>query len=507
MSGSPNSSNFPGGFNGGVTIRGIPVLQSYSGKVFYVNNSTALPEGGVGGSDGNPGTYQRPFATLDYAIGRCTAGRGDIIFLMPGHAETVSTASGITADIAGINIIGLGTGASRPTFTFSATASTIVISANNVTVENIITKPSIDSVVSPIVVSGTDCHLDFEHQDASSTVEAVRAVLTTATADRLYCKLKYIGFTAGNAVVNAVRLIGVDTATVDVDFYGVASTAVVEMVTTQCTNVEVTGWFHNSGTALTKNVVDTGGISSLWSARGWDNIGGYTFSGGSAAALASDDVAAVSTALLVPTADATSNTDVADVVGNKTDAGVQTAGTTKSVLAYAKGAVDMIGGVGITTFPTAAAAANGISIAEVLRYVSENQMGRLVTKTYADLTGFDTAASFTVTGDVMVRAIGVVGATAITSTSGTTTLALGTTEITTAILAASTIDNTQFAATDVWVDSSPANDAERMTEDWVIIGGGADIILTRSVDDITAGSLTLYCWYKPLSSDGAVVAV
>ena len=128
-----------------------------------------------------------------------------------------------------------------------------------------------------------------------------------------------------------------------------------------------------------------------------------------------------------------------------------------------------------------------------------------VTKNYSASSGYDTASAFTVTGDVKVRVVGVVG-TAITSTSGTTTLALGTTESTGSILAASTIDNTQFAATDVWVDSTPANDSERMTEDWVIIGGSADIVLTRDVDDLTAGTLTLYCEWKPLSDGATIVA-
>lgn len=131
---------------------------------------------------------------------------------------------------------------------------------------------------------------------------------------------------------------------------------------------------------------------------------------------------------------------------------------------------------------------------------------KIVPKTYADITSFTTAASFTVTGDVKVRVVGVVGATGITSTSGTTTLSIGTTESAASIIAASTVDNAQFAATDVWVDSSPANDSERMTEDWVIIGGGADIILTGSADDLTAGSLTLYCEWKPLSNGATVVA-
>lgn len=131
----------------------------------------------------------------------------------------------------------------------------------------------------------------------------------------------------------------------------------------------------------------------------------------------------------------------------------------------------------------------------------------LAKKAYADLTGYDTAAAFTVTGDVMVCVFGVVGATAITSTSGTTTLSIGTTEAAAGIMAASTVNNTQFAATDVWVDSTPANDVEALAaQRWHIIGGGADINLVCNVDDITQGTLTLYCLWVPLSDDGSVVA-
>ena len=58
-------SNYPNGFSQGVSILGMPVLNSYAGSVFWVNSN--------GGSDGNKGTRERAFGTLDYAIGKCTA--------------------------------------------------------------------------------------------------------------------------------------------------------------------------------------------------------------------------------------------------------------------------------------------------------------------------------------------------------------------------------------------------------------------------------------------------
>jgi hypothetical protein len=85
-------------------------------------------------------------------------------------------------------------------------------------------------------------------------------------------------------------------------------------------------------------------------------------------------------------------------------------------------------------------------------------------------------------------------------------LSVGTAEDVDGIIAASTIDNTQFAATDVWVDSTPANDVEAVSSNWFVVGGGADITVTRSADDITAGSITFYCQWIPISVGATVVA-
>lgn len=136
------------------------------------------------------------------------------------------------------------------------------------------------------------------------------------------------------------------------------------------------------------------------------------------------------------------------------------------------------------------------------RFVSKN--------TGSMASGFGTSDSpvtlFTVTGDVMCRVFAVVQGTPVTSVSGNGTLAIGTAESTGGIIAASNVDGTQFAATDVWVDATPANDVEQLTEDWFIVGGGANIILTIATADMSAGDITFYCEFKPLSADGNVVA-
>ncbi len=64
-------SNYPNGFASGLNVRGIPVLNTYGGDVYWVHSGT--------GSNGNKGSFDRPFSTIDYAVGRCTADQGDIL--------------------------------------------------------------------------------------------------------------------------------------------------------------------------------------------------------------------------------------------------------------------------------------------------------------------------------------------------------------------------------------------------------------------------------------------
>lgn len=489
-------TNYPNGFAYGLSVRGVPILNTYAGNIFWLDSGI--------GSDGNRGkTKEKPFATLDYAVSQCTASNGDIIVVAPGHAETITTATACAIDVAGVSVIGLGVGNLRPIFTVgTAATATITMSAANCSMENVIIKSNLDGLNTALTVTGANCYVDIEHQDASATVEADIAI--AATGDNFVCKLRDIGFAGGDQRDQSITLAGVDNARIDIDFYGKVGTAVVDMITTACTDVEVRGTMYVSGTTDgSKNVVDTI-TGSTWYMEVQDAAAGAKYTGGSGAAVASDDVSAVNTVLgTIASAAATgavTSTDVAMAYIKQLVTQVGIEADTDPVSAVLSGAG------GITTWKSAAEAATGISMSEVLRYISDVQSTKIVSKAYADLTGYDTAAAFTVTGDVLVNVWGVVGVTGITSTSGTTTLALGTTESTGSIIAASTVNGTQFAATDVWVDSTPSDDSESLAERRVVIGGGADIILTRSADDLTAGTLTLYCEWKPLSSGATVVA-
>src|SRR5260221_440048 len=42
-------TNFPGGFAGGLTLRGMPILQTQPGRVFWLYNGTVLEQGEAAG--------------------------------------------------------------------------------------------------------------------------------------------------------------------------------------------------------------------------------------------------------------------------------------------------------------------------------------------------------------------------------------------------------------------------------------------------------------------------
>ncbi len=271
-------------FKDGVQISGVALQVAHSGITLYVGNSSAVQPQGIGASDGNDGkTPERPLSTIDAAINLCTAGRGDTIFVMPGHVEAV-TATSIVMDTAGVRIIGLGNGANRPILTFGVTSSNIAITGANTVMRNMILKSTVDSVVAGITVSAAGVDLDLESQDTSSTVEFVSVIVADTSGDNLKVKLRHRGFAAGDAMTRCIDLVGVIDAEIDVDFFGIASTAVVNMRTTACANVRVTGTFYNDSVALTKNVVNS--TTATWSVRGFDAKGANEFAGSDDTAVA-----------------------------------------------------------------------------------------------------------------------------------------------------------------------------------------------------------------------------
>lgn len=198
-----SATNFPNG----LTSYGIPVLPGLpptTGSVFFVHS-------GTGNNSNNGLTPTQPLATIDAAIGKCTANKGDIILVMPGHAETITTAAAIAVDVAGISIIGMGNGTNRPTISFGGTAATIAISAANVTIANIRVTPIVDEVVKMFHITAAYCTLDgIEHFETTSC-QTIQFILTTAAADYLTVRNCYCyQVNAAGGAQSWIQLVGID---------------------------------------------------------------------------------------------------------------------------------------------------------------------------------------------------------------------------------------------------------------------------------------------------------
>jgi hypothetical protein len=202
--GVSTNSNYPGGFAGGVTIRNMPLLSAYPGKVFWVS-STA-------NSAGAKGTFDRPMSTVAACMALCTAGRGDIIMVKANHAETITAAGTIACSVSGVAIIGLGTGSHRPTFTFTtANTAAITVSAANVSWVNCVFTANFLSIAAAFTLSTAKWFTVQAclFQDTSGVLNFLNCVKSTGaanTADGLTVTDSQ-WFGTGTTSVNAMVLI------------------------------------------------------------------------------------------------------------------------------------------------------------------------------------------------------------------------------------------------------------------------------------------------------------
>ncbi len=116
-------------------------------------------------------------------------------------------------------------------------------------------------------------------------------------------------------------------------------------------------------------------------------------------------------------------------------------------------------------------------------------------------------AEFTVTGDVLVRAVGAVSTTCL-SNGNDGTIELGVSDNTAIIIPQATVDNTSLQAGDAWFDATSGKVGGPMPDDgaYVVIAGGADINMVIATSSMTAGNVNVYVQWIPLSDGATVVA-
>ena len=111
------------------TPDGSGLTDASANRTFYVNSAA--------GTDFNPGTFKKPFATLQYALSGCS-GDNNTIIVLPGHTETLSDTLTITQP--GTAIMGVASDDNRPVFVFDESPTAPMIkfaeTANNCCVQN-----------------------------------------------------------------------------------------------------------------------------------------------------------------------------------------------------------------------------------------------------------------------------------------------------------------------------------------------------------------------------------
>lgn len=239
-------------------------LMAPNAKVFFVGKTTLpsyqdyLEDFGPDKQGGN-----RTFPTLVAALAdsNTVTARGDVILVLPGHTESISSAGALAVSLAGISVIGLGNGDYRPTFTFdTATTATMTVSGAGAKFQNLIfDMTGIDAVASPINVTGAGVTFDgCKFINATASAQSTLGIVTTAAGTKLtVSNCMFVG-TSDAGTTSVIRLVGgadhVIENNIFIGGYG-SGVGAVENTTTACTNLTIRGNTINNLTASSTKAI------------------------------------------------------------------------------------------------------------------------------------------------------------------------------------------------------------------------------------------------------------
>ena len=235
--------------NAKVFFVGAPTLPSYQD---YLDD---FPVDKTGGN--------RTFPTLVAALAdaNVVTARGDVILILPGHTESISSVGALTISKAALTIIGIGNGDYRPTFTFdTATTATAVVSGAGTRIQNVIFDfTGIDAVAAPITVSAAGCSFDgCKFINATASAQSTLGIITTAAGTKLTLSNNMFVGTSDAGTTSVVRLVGgADHVIENNTFIGgyTSNVGAIENTTTACTNLIIRGNTINNLTASSTKAI------------------------------------------------------------------------------------------------------------------------------------------------------------------------------------------------------------------------------------------------------------
>ena len=351
----PRFSNFPTGFASGVALSGFPLTDIRQGdsQVFWVDSTHSSA------SNGNSGDFNHPYATVAGILdsGKLAANNGDLVLVAEGHVENIAAAAGWDVDTAGITIRGMGYGRNGPTMTFiTAAGADIDIDAANITFDNMIFDVTgVDAVTGAIDVNAADFTImNCEIIGADACGQMVRCIVGATAADRMRV-INNICRSTNAGAASFINLVGTADGTEIAwnHIYGDFSVAAIENAACNVlTNVKIHHNYiqnDNNGNFAVELVSATTGVihdnyvvtDAYATAMDWgacQNFGNKY----------ADDGDTDTKAIDIPLVSSTGSTQDLTNIIDKLD-----------------------GATGVATWAAGAAAASGVSISEVLRYVQD----------------------------------------------------------------------------------------------------------------------------------------
>lgn len=536
-------SNYPGGFAGGVTLRGMPVLNSHSGKVFWVDSNATTA---------GRGTFDSPFTTIDrcFDTGIVRANKGDVVMVKAGHTEAITAAAGLVFDVAGVAVVFLGEGATRARITFgTAVGADLDVDAANVTLVNPLFVSALDALTGPIDVNAADFTIvNGEYRDAAA-MAATDCIVADAGADRMTIDgWRFVDSTTGTQKQSNIQIAAADDVILkNIDIVGDFGTGAIEngtaWVNALLDNVNINNTAAGPVVTILLQATSTGTMrnSTLRVASGTTYLTANndmqffeTFGTGTDATagekigtlVAGDVETKVDTTLTRIGTEAATDplSEVLSGTGGITTwknaatpaTGVSMSEVLRDVWAVLNGTA--AGENGVQSWPAAAAAGNGVSLSEALRYVQDRvaaaMLNRNATNYLSVATDFTSATWNTVAAHEILTVTGACHiiilpqiTTTITSTGGLGTLILGDETTTNSLITLTVADD--LAAGEWWFDATATRTlaAKSIFEKTdFVVAAGKDIGYTVATAALTAGVITFHVWWEPIDATGAVAA-
>lgn len=206
-------------------------------------------------------------ADIPSGLSRCRAGRNDVVIVLPGHTENV-TSTTLANMVAGTRLVGAGRGSNRPNLRWTATTSQFVMNDADCVISNFILRMEGAVVVKAVAVTAADCAImncDIDMGSTASTNLATIGIELGAGADRFELRNNYIHTIAGATPTQVVVVAGVcDGAIIQGNKIMAATSAVskgVIDITAAATGLDISGNMLQNRLASSETCISAGAVA------------------------------------------------------------------------------------------------------------------------------------------------------------------------------------------------------------------------------------------------------